>query len=77
MSALDYALEQSETVSARQGDEFTSQEFYAGIIAKGEQIGLSGAIYRLNELIAKGKIKKRKIMINGANTNLYSKADAG
>lgn len=73
LSALDYALEQTDIASARRGDEFTSQEYYAGLLAKGEQIGQSGALYRLNGLVTSGKIKKRKLMINGATTNLYSK----
>lgn len=73
LSALDYALEQTDIASARRGDEFTSQEYFAGLLAKGEQIGQSGALYRLNGLVTSGKLKKRKIMINGATTNLYSK----
>ena len=73
LSALDYALEQSEIAAARRVDEFTSQEYYAALLAKGANISHSGALYRLNELIASGKLTKRKITIDGAPTNLYSK----
>lgn len=73
LSALDWALEQNDKALERRGDEFTSQEYYAGLLAKGEQIGRSGALYRLNGLVTSGKLKKRKTMINGTQTNLYSK----
>jgi hypothetical protein len=72
MSALDYALEQTETVK-RKDDEFTSSEFYNALIAKGVKISNSGAMYRLKEMVARGELVKRKTMINGATTNLYSK----
>ena len=72
MSALDYALEQTETVK-RKDDEFTSSEFYNALIAKGVKISNSGAMYRLTEMVARGELVKRKAMINGATTNLYSK----
>lgn len=73
MSALDYALEQSEIAAARRADEFTSQEYYAALIAKGAAISHSGALYRLHALVTSGKLVKRKITIDGAPTNLYSK----
>jgi hypothetical protein len=73
LSALDYALEQSEVSAARLVDEFTSQEYYEALVAKGAQISHSGALYRLNGLVASGKLKKRKMTIVGATTNLYSK----
>jgi|LakMenEpi03Aug12_release.lakeMendotaPanAssembly.Ray.scaffolds.fasta_scaffold303519_1 hypothetical protein len=72
MSALDYALEQTETVK-RKDDEFTSSEFYNALIAKGVKISNSGAMYRLKEMVARRELVKRKTMINGATTNLYSK----
>lgn len=79
LSALDWALEQSETQAARRSDEFTSQEYYAALLANGASISHSGALYRLNALVTKGdpitgeKLQKRKIMQNGSTTNLYSK----
>jgi hypothetical protein len=72
MSALDYALEQTETVK-RKDDEFTSSEFYNALIAKDVKISNSGAMYRLTEMVARNELVKRKTMINGAQTNLYSK----
>lgn len=72
MSALDYALEQTDRTN-RKDDEFTSGEFYRALIAKGVKISNSGAMYRLTEMVARGELTKRKIMINGATTNLYSK----
>ena len=72
LSALDYALEQTDTTK-RKEDEFTSSEFYHALIAKGVKISNSGAMYRLTEMVARGELTKRKLMINGATTNLYSK----
>jgi hypothetical protein len=72
MSALDYALEQTDT-EKRKADEFTSSEYYRALIAKGVKISDSGAMYRLKEMVARGELVKRKTMINGATTNLYSK----
>jgi hypothetical protein len=72
MSALDYALEQTDTTK-RKDDEFTSSEFYHALIAKGVQISNSGTMYRLKEMVARGELVKRKVMLNGATTNLYSK----
>ena len=72
LSALDYALEQTDATK-RKADEFTSSEFYHALIAKGVKISNSGAMYRLTEMVARGELTKRKIMINGATTNLYSK----
>jgi hypothetical protein len=72
LSALDYALEQTDT-SKRKADEFTSSEYYRALIAKGVKISNSGAMYRLTEMVARGELVKRKTMINGAQTNLYSK----
>ena len=72
MSALDYALEQTDATK-RKDDEFTSGEYYHALIARGVQISNSGAMYRLTEMVARGELTKRKIMINGATTNLYSK----
>ena len=72
LSALDYALEQTDTTK-RKDDEFTSSEFYHALIAKGVQISNSGTMYRLKEMVARGELVKRKVMLNGATTNLYSK----
>lgn len=72
MSALDYALEQTDTTN-RKDDEFTSSEFYHALISKGVQISNSGTMYRLKEMVARGELVKRKVMLNGATTNLYSK----
>ena len=72
LSALDFALEQSEKTE-RKANEFTSTEYYRALIAKGVKITNSGAMYRLTEMVARGEMVKRKTMINGATTNLYSK----
>ncbi len=72
LSALDYALEQTDT-GKRKADEFTSSEYYRDLIAKGVKISDSGAMYRLKEMVARGELVKRKTIINGAQTNLYSK----
>jgi hypothetical protein len=45
----------------------------APLIAKGVKISNSGAMYRLKEMVARNELVKRKTMINGAQTNLYSK----
>jgi len=72
LSALDYALEQTDT-GKRKADEFSSSEYYRALIAKGVKITNSGAMYRLKEMVARNELIKRKTMINGAQTNLYSK----
>ena len=72
LSALDYALEQTD-ITKRKEDEFTSSEFYHALIARGVKISNSGTMYRLKEMVARGELVKRKVMINGATTNLYSK----
>jgi hypothetical protein len=72
LSALDYALEQTDTAK-RKADEFTSSEYYRALIAKGVKISNSGAMYRLKEMVARNELVKRKMTIAGAPTNLYSK----
>jgi hypothetical protein len=72
LSALDWALDQSEKTE-RESNEFTSSDYFLGLIAKGVKISNSGAMYRLTEMVARGELVKRKLMINGATTNLYSK----
>jgi hypothetical protein len=72
LSALDWALEQSEKTE-RKANEFTSSEYHDGLIAKGVNIGKRAAIERLYLLVTKGVLTVRKITLKGSQTNLYSK----
>ena len=72
LSALDWALEQSEKTE-RKPNEFTSSEYHDGLIAKGVNIGKRASIERLYLLVTKGELTVRKITLKGSQTNLYSK----
>jgi hypothetical protein len=72
LSALDWALEQSEKTE-RKENEFTSSEYHDGLIAKGVNIGKRASIERLYLLVTKGELTVRKITLKGSQTNLYSK----
>lgn len=73
LSALDLALNQHDT-SPQRADEFTIADYVDGIKAKGSFISNRAARDRLDNLIQKGALKKRQLLIAGRQTNLYSKA---
>ena len=73
LSALDFALSQLATDEKRE-DEFSVDDFIQSLAAQGESVSTSSAVSRLNTLLTKGLLKKRKARFGGRMTNLYSKA---
>jgi hypothetical protein len=73
LSALDFALSQLGTDEKRE-DEFSIDDFIQSLAAQGEIISVSSAVSRLNTLLTKGDLKKRKARFGGRMTNLYSMA---
>lgn len=73
MSALDWALQQDDT-EQRRDDEFTVDDYIARKEQDGVYLSKRAARDRLDALIRKKKIKKRKISVNGCFRNVYSKA---
>lgn len=72
-SALEFALSQLSTDQKRE-DEFSVDEFIQSLAAQGESVSVSSAVSRLNVLITKGSLKKRKARMNGRVINLFSRA---
>ena len=73
LSALDFALSELSTAEKRE-DEFSIDDFIQSLAAQGEAVSVSSAVSRLNTLLTKGLLKKRKARMNGRMANLYSKA---
>jgi predicted transcriptional regulator len=73
LSALDFALSELSTAEKRE-DEFSIDDFIQSLAAQGESVSVSSAVSRLNTLLTKGLLKKRKARMNGRMANLYSKA---
>jgi len=73
LSALDFALSELSTAEKRE-DEFSVDDFIQSLAAQGEAVSVSSAVSRLNTLLTKGLLKKRKARMNGRMVNLYSKA---
>lgn len=73
MSALDWVLQQEKDDSQR-ADEFTVDDYIARMEQDGVCLSKRAARDRLDALICKKKIKKRKIAVDGCFRNLYSKA---
>jgi len=73
LNALEFALSQLATDKKRE-DEFSIDEFIQALAAQGEIISVSSAVSRLNVLITKGALTKRKARLGGRNVNLFSKA---
>ena len=49
-------------------------DFIQSLAAQGEAVSVSSAVSRLNTLLTKGLLKKRKARMNGRMLNLYAKA---
>lgn len=73
ISSLEFALSQLSTDQKRE-DEFSIDEFISSLAAQGEAVSVSSAVSRLNTLLTKGVLKKRKTRLGGRMLNLYSKA---
>ena len=72
-SALEFALSQLSTDQKRD-DEFSVDEFIQSLASQGESVSVSSAVSRLNTLLTKGLLKKRKARMNGRVINLFSRA---
>jgi hypothetical protein len=73
ISSLDFALSQLATDKKRE-DEFSVDEFIQALAEEGEIITVSSAVSRINGLITKGLLTKRKARFGGRTINLFSKA---
>jgi len=72
LSALDFALSELSATEKRE-DEFSIDDFIQSLAAQGEAVSVSSAVSRLNTLLTKGLLKKRKARMHGRVINLYSK----
>lgn len=72
LSSLDFALSELSAAEKRE-DEFSVDDFIQSLAAQGEAVSVSSAVSRLNTLLTKGLLKKRKARMNGRMANLYSK----
>ncbi len=72
LTALEFALSQLST-DQKLEDEFSVDDFIQSLAAQGESISVSSATTRLNTLLLKKLLKKRKARVGGRMMNLYSK----
>jgi len=72
LSSLQYALAEL-SADEKRDDEFSVDDFIRSLAAQGESVSVSSATSRLNTLITKGLLVKRKARMNGRTMNLYSK----
>ena len=72
ISSLEFALSELSAAEKRE-DEFSVDDFIQSLAAQGEAVSVSSAVSRLNTLLTKGLLKKRKARMNGRMANLYSK----
>ena len=72
LSSLQYALAKL-SADEKRDDEFTVDDFIRSLAAQGEPVSVSSATSRLNTLITKGLLVKRKARMHGRTMNLYSK----
>ncbi len=73
LNSLEFALSQLATDEKRE-DEFSIDDFIQSLAAQGEAVSTSSAVSRLNTLLTKGLLKKRKVRFGGRTINLFSKA---
>jgi hypothetical protein len=73
LSSLEWALQQS-IESPKRDDEFTVSEYCESLQNAGMEIGYRQAQARLDSMVEKKQLTKRKINIKGAQTSLFSKA---
>ena len=71
-SALQFALAELST-DQKLEDEFSVDDFIQSLAAQGESISVSSATTRLNTLLLKKLLKKRKARMGGRMLNLFSK----
>jgi hypothetical protein len=73
ISSLEWALQQS-IESPKSDDEFTVSEYFQSLQNAGMKIGYRQAQARLDSMVEKKQLTKRKTNIKGAQTSLYRKA---
>ena len=73
ISSLEWALQQSIELP-RRDDEFTVGEYLESLQKAGMEISYRQAQARLDSMVEKKQLTKRKINIKGAHTSLFSKA---
>jgi hypothetical protein len=69
---LEWALQQS-IESPKSDDEFTVGEYLESLQKTGMEIGYRQAQARLDSMVEKKQLAKRKINIKGAQTSLFRK----
>jgi hypothetical protein len=52
--------------------EFLAEDYRRRAIAKGKKVARRSVALRLDRLVEKGELKKRKVFVNGRHTNAYS-----
>ncbi len=72
LSSLEWALQQSIELP-RRDDEFTLSEYLESLQKAGMDISYRQAQARLDSMVEKKQLAKRKINIKGAQTNLFRK----
>lgn len=72
LSSLQFALSQLSADQQRD-DEFSVGDFIDNLADQGEAVSVSSATSRLNTLITKGLLVKRKARMRGRMMNLYRK----
>jgi hypothetical protein len=73
LSSLEWALQQSIELP-RRDDEFTVLEYLESLQKAGMEISYRQAHARLDSMVEKKQLTKRKINIKGAQTSLFRKA---
>jgi hypothetical protein len=69
LTGLEWAIAQTID-KPQQEDEFTAEEF-----SRASNLGITQARNRLDRMTGQGQLSKRKILIDGRQTNLFRKAD--
>lgn len=72
LSSLQFALAEL-SADEKRDDEFSLKDFIDNLASQGEMISSSSATSRLDTLITKGLLVKRKARMNGRMANLYRK----
>lgn len=70
LTALEQALKITGVQEPKRDDEFTAEEF-----ARASNLGITQARNRLDRMTGQGQLSKRKVLMDGRQTNLFRKAD--
>ena len=69
LTGLEWAIAQTVD-KPQQEDEFTAEEF-----ARASNLGITQSRNRLDRMTGQGQLSKRKILMDGRQTNVFRKAD--